>query len=70
MAASWPRPVPELLDEERYAAMLGEAIDGLEAFQVPTPHPGIEDIIGTLRFVRDRLSKQAAAKLGGTDDAA
>ena len=58
-----PRPGVALLDEERHAALLGDAIDALEAFQAPTPHPGIEDIIGTLRFVRACLLKQAAVTL-------
>lgn len=53
----------EQLPEEKLAALLGDAIDGLEAFQAPTPHQGIEDILGTLRFVRDRLLKQAATKV-------
>jgi hypothetical protein len=68
-----PRPGPELLDEERYAALLGKAIEGLESFQGPTPSrpshdflgrpQGIKDIIGALRFVRDRLLKQAEEQL-------
>ena len=63
MTAPKSRPGPELLDEERYAGLLGDAIDALEAFQVPTPHAGLEGVIGTVRFVRDNLVKQAAVKL-------
>lgn len=62
--ASRPHPGPELLEEERHATLLGDAIDALEAFQVPTPHAGLEDVIGTLRFVRDSLVRQVTAKLG------
>ena len=51
-----PGPGIPLTDDERFAALLGDVIDGLEAFQVPTPHQGIEDILGTIRFVRDRLA--------------
>ena len=64
MTAPRPRPGVELLDEERHAALLGDVVDGLEAFQVPTPHPGIEAILDTVRFVRAQLLKQASAKLG------
>ena len=63
-----PRLSPELLDEERWAGLLGDAIDGLESFQVPTPHAGIEDVIGTVRYVRDCIAKQAAAKLRQLED--
>ena len=60
MTARRPRPGVALLEEERHAALIGDAIDGLESFQTPHPHPGLEGIISTLRFVRDRLVKQAA----------
>ena len=60
----------EQLPEERHAAMIGDQIDALEAFQTPHPHQGLEDVISSLRFVRDSLLKQAAARLAeGSDDA-
>ena len=67
-----PRPGPELLDEERYAALLGKAIEGLESLHSTPSRPspdflgrpqGIKDIVGTLRFVRDGLLKQAEEQL-------
>ena len=61
MTSQATRPTPR---GEASPALLGDAIDALEAFQVPTPHAGLEDVIGTLRFVRDSLVRQATAKLG------
>ena len=53
-----PRPGTALSEDERLAALLGDAVDGLEAFQTPHPHPGLEDVVGTIRFVRDSLAKR------------
>jgi hypothetical protein len=53
-----PRPGVALSDDERFAALLGDAVNALEAFQTPQPHPALEDVIGTLRFVRDSLEKR------------
>ena len=58
------RPGVDLLDEERYAVLLGDAIDGLESFQPLHPHQGIEDIVSTIRLVRTRLLARAADRLG------
>ena len=59
-----PRPETGILEEEHLSVLLGDAIDGLESLQVPTPHQAIEDILSDVRFVRDRLMRLAAIKLG------
>jgi hypothetical protein len=50
------RPGTAITDDERFAALLGDVVDALEAFQALRPHPGIEDVLDTVRFVRDRLA--------------
>jgi hypothetical protein len=69
-----PRSGVALLPEERWAALIGNAIDGLESFQAPLPCPSIETVLDTLRFVRAGLLKQVASKIapfvGGSNDAA
>ena len=52
------RPGPELLDEERWAALLGDAISRLEQYQAPQPNNGIEAAIETLRFVRAQIRRR------------
>ena len=49
-----------LSDDERYYSLLGDAVDALEAFQTPTPHPGIEAVLDAIRFVRAGLWKRVA----------
>ena len=61
-----PGPGLPLADDERATALPATA-HGLEFFQVPTPHQGIEDIIATLRFVRDRLLTRFAQRRCGND---
>ena len=52
---SLTRPGIPLHEDEVLAAILGDAVDGLESFQVPTPHPGIEDILQQIKYVRREL---------------
>ena len=58
-----PRPGTTLTDIERWIALLGDAVDALEAFQAPHPYPGLESIADTVRFVRDAMARSQAARL-------
>jgi hypothetical protein len=42
-------------DKQDFAGMVGDSIDELEAFQVPHPHPAIENVLTNLYRMRDRL---------------
>jgi hypothetical protein len=53
-----------ILDAERLAALIGDAVDGLESFQAMHPFPGIEEVADTLRFVRRELLSQLPEALG------
>jgi hypothetical protein len=70
-----PRPDVRIIEEEHLAILLGDEIDALEARQAQEPHQDVENILGTIRFVRDSLMRLAAVKLGrvrsgGSDEAA
>ena len=52
-----PRPGLPLTDGERVAALLADAVDDLEMFQAPAPHPTIEGVIATLRYLRTVVLK-------------
>jgi len=42
-------------DKQDFSAMIGDAIDVLESFQVPHPYPAIESVLAHLYQMRDRL---------------
>jgi hypothetical protein len=52
------RPGRVLDDIDRIYAGLSDSIDGLESFQTPHPHPGLDEIVATLRFVRKLIENQ------------
>jgi hypothetical protein len=54
---SKPRPGLPLANAERLAGLLASAVDDLEMLQVPAPHPAVEGVIATLRYVRGVLLK-------------
>jgi hypothetical protein len=57
------RPGIALLDEERWAAILGDAVDHLETLQAPSPNHAIEAVIASIKFVRRQLAARAAEEL-------
>jgi hypothetical protein len=54
---------PPFADEERWAAVLGDAVDGLESFQVPIPNQAVEDILQQIKFVRRELLKRVPKEI-------
>jgi hypothetical protein len=60
----WERPGAALLEEERWAALLGDTVDQLESLQMLVAHQALEDTLGTLRFVRAEILRRFDPKTG------
>jgi hypothetical protein len=58
------RPGEPLLEEERWAAMLGDEIDRLESLQMLVMHQALEDALGTLRFLRSEILRRFDPRTG------
>ena len=58
------RPGDPLLEEERWAAMLGDEIDRLESLQMLVMHQALEDALGTLRFLRSEILRRFDPRTG------
>jgi hypothetical protein len=58
------RPGAELLEEERWAALLGDAVDALESVQTLISNNTLEDAIGSVRFVRSEILRRFDPKTG------
>ena len=54
------RPGIPLGNADLIAAALRDAIDALELFQTPTPHPGLDDVLGDLRLAL-KLANESVA---------
>lgn len=58
------RPGTAITDDERLAAVLRDAVDGLENLQVAHPQLRLEDVIHQIRFVRGQLIRRLPEELG------
>ena len=59
-----PRPGIPLQDSETLYTGLDECVIALEAFQTPTPVPGLDDTLATLRIPSRQNSRPATSRPG------